>query len=88
MRLTIAYSKIKKRNLVLINNATYRRETLSERPIRQPLSKFKDICLTYDNNNIEIVDKFKYLGVVFYPHLSWTEHVNYNCLLIFLNVLV
>ena len=34
MRLTIAYSKIKKRNLVLINNATYQRETLSE---RQPL---------------------------------------------------
>ena len=38
MRLTIAYSKIKKRNLVLINNDTYQRETLSERPIRQPLS--------------------------------------------------
>ena len=40
MRLTIAYSKIKKRNLVLIKNAAYyQRETLSERPIRQPLSK-------------------------------------------------
>ena len=43
MRLTIAYSKIKKRNLVLIDNATYQRETLSEprseRPIRQPLKK-------------------------------------------------
>ena len=38
MRLTIAYSKIKKRNLVLINNATYQRETLSDRPIRQPLN--------------------------------------------------
>ena len=37
MRLTSAYSKIKKRNLVLINDATYQRETLSERPIRQPL---------------------------------------------------
>ena len=37
MHLTIAYSKIKKQNLVLINNATYQRETLSERPIRQPL---------------------------------------------------
>ena len=37
MRLTIAYSKIKKQNLVLINNATYQRETLSERPIRQPV---------------------------------------------------
>ena len=38
MRLTTAYSKIKKRNLVLINNDTYQRETLSERPIRQPLN--------------------------------------------------
>ena len=38
MRLTIAYSKIKKRNLVLINNDTHQRETVSERPIRPPLS--------------------------------------------------
>ena len=37
MRLTIAYSKIKKRNLVLNNNDTYQRETLLEQPIRQPL---------------------------------------------------
>ena len=41
MRLTIAYTNIKKRNLVLINNVTYQRETLSERPIRQPLSRFQ-----------------------------------------------
>ena len=40
MRLTIAYSEIKKRNLVLIKNATHQRETLSERPIRQPLNIF------------------------------------------------
>ena len=38
MRLTIAYSKIKKQNLVLINNDTHQRETLSERPIRPPLT--------------------------------------------------
>ena len=37
MRLTIAYSKIKKRDLVFINYATHQRETLSERPIRLPL---------------------------------------------------
>ena len=37
MRLTIAYSKIKKQNLVLIDNDTYQRETVSELPIRQPL---------------------------------------------------
>ena len=34
MRLTIAYSKIKKRNLVLINNVTHQRETSTEGPIR------------------------------------------------------
>ena len=39
MRLKIASSKIKKRNLVLINNDTYQKETLSERPIRQPLTR-------------------------------------------------
>ena len=38
MRLTIAYSKIKKQNLVLINYDTHQRETLSERPIQLPLS--------------------------------------------------
>ena len=43
MCLTIAYSKIKKQNLVLINNATYQRETVSERPIRQPLKPKQDI---------------------------------------------
>ena len=43
MRWTIAYSKIKKRNLVLINNDTYQRETLSERPIRQPLSRGQNL---------------------------------------------
>ena len=43
MRLTIAYSKIKKRNLVLIINDTYQRETLADRPIRQPLSASNQI---------------------------------------------
>ena len=57
MRLTIAYSKIKKRNLVLINNATYQRKTLSERPIRQPL-KFHDrgySDVPYGINSIDII---------------------------------
>ena len=49
MRLTIAYSKIKKRNLVLINNDTYQRETLSEQPIRQPLTQFK---MVFANNRL------------------------------------
>ena len=38
MRFTIVYSKIKKQNLVLINNDTYQRETVSERPIRSLMS--------------------------------------------------
>ena len=43
MRLTIAYSKIKKvkSSIVLINSATYQRETISERPIRLPLNAAK-----------------------------------------------
>jgi hypothetical protein len=41
------------------------------------LSKFKNISLTYGNNNIEIVNKFKYLGVILDSNLSWCEHVNY-----------
>ena len=47
MRLTIAYSKIKKRNLVLINNDTYQRETLSEQPIRLPLKDYSVILTTF-----------------------------------------
>ena len=38
MRLTIAYFRIKKRNLLLINNDTHQRETVSGRPIRPPLN--------------------------------------------------
>ena len=50
MRLTIAYSKIKKRDLVLINNDTHQRETLSERPIRPPLVSIStSLNLSYTN---------------------------------------
>ena len=59
MRLTIAYSKIKKRNLVLINNDTYQREALSERPIRQPLMFVSFIGITL--YNIMLYQVFKYL---------------------------
>ena len=54
MRLPIAYSKIKKRNLVLINNATYQRETLSERPIRQPLKSSWDSPLVFSDVEINV----------------------------------
>ena len=59
MRLTIAYSKIKKRNLVLINNDTHQRETVSERPIRPPL-KWTTIP---QNHNFEKIS-FKVLTVL------------------------
>ena len=40
----------------------------------QALSKFKDIRLTYDNNNIEIVDKFKLSGCCIWSGfvMDWT----------------
>ena len=65
MRLTIAYSQIKKRNLVLINNATYQRETLSERSIRQPLSTCRSPTTKY----------------VSYAFLSLTDsmHITFLC---------
>ena len=55
MRLTIAYSKIKKQNLVLINNGTYQRETLSERPIRQPLKNYFQPLIILDFQLIKTI---------------------------------
>ena len=55
MCLTIAYSKIIKRNLVLINNDTYQRETVSERPIRQPLNIKKQVLT---DNVLQILKLF------------------------------
>ena len=43
----------------------------------QSLCKFKDISLIYEGVMIERVEKFKYLGVLFDPQLSWDDHVNY-----------
>ena len=67
MRLTITYSRIKKRNLELINNDTYQRETLSEQPIRQPLRivppsqncRFCENCFCHNLKT----DKVKYIKV-------------------------
>ena len=41
------------------------------------LNNFSDIKLKYDNATIERVDKFKYLGVILDPLLSWCEHTGY-----------
>ena len=64
MRLTIAYSKIKKRNLVWINNDTHQRETLSERPIRPPL-------------RLEIESKTKSLTSVSKTNQSWSRDLQH-----------
>ena len=44
---------------------------------KQSLCKFKDISIIYEGVMIERVKKFKYLGVLFDPQLSWDDHVNY-----------
>ena len=41
------------------------------------LDKFKDVTLKYNNNAIERVDSFKYLGVIFDSHMTWLQHVDH-----------
>lgn len=44
---------------------------------RHTLNKFNNVSLIYGNETIERVDKFKYLGIVLDPLLSWNDHINY-----------
>ena len=72
MHLTTAYSKIKKQNLVLINNATYQRETLSEGPIQQPLSQPCVSTIVERKNKINNKDTLKMIqshDLVIFIHL-------------------
>ena len=41
------------------------------------LSRFCNVSVTYGDQVIERVNKFKYLGVVLDPMLTWCEHVDY-----------
>ena len=41
------------------------------------LDKFKNVSLKYNNNAIERVDSFKYLGVIFDSHMTWLHHVDH-----------
>ena len=43
---------------------------------RHILDKFNDITLQYDDDHIEHVNQFKYLGVVFDSSMSWSEHIS------------
>lgn len=41
------------------------------------LSKFNNVNLVYNNNVIEKVNEFKYLGVKFDSNMSWSSHFDY-----------
>jgi len=43
------------------------------------LHKFENISLKYNDDVVERVDSFKYLGVTFDPKLTWNNHVNNIC---------
>ena len=41
------------------------------------LDHYKNITLTFDDNLIERVDAFKYLGIKFDSNMSWSSHVDH-----------
>ena len=41
---------------------------------RKQLSQFNDIALVANNDQVENVTKFKYLGVIINQHLTWHDH--------------
>ena len=42
----------------------------------QNIKKFQNISLIYDGDDIEKVDHFKYLGIIFDSHMTWSQHVD------------
>ena len=42
---------------------------------RDKLSQFNDIALVANNDQLENVTKFKYLGVIINQHLTWHDHI-------------
>jgi hypothetical protein len=43
---------------------------------RHTIHLFEGITLKYNDETIERVDQFKYLGVIFDPLLSWSDHIH------------
>ena len=41
------------------------------------LNKFSNISLIYDGENIEKVDHFKYLGIIFDSNMTWSHHIDF-----------
>ena len=42
---------------------------------RNKLSQFNDIARVANNDQLENVTKFKYLGVIINQHLTWHDHI-------------
>ena len=42
---------------------------------RNKLSQFNDIAIVANNDQLENVTKFKYLGVIINQHLTWHDHI-------------
>ena len=43
----------------------------------QMINKYKNIKVQYENITLELVTKYKYLGIMLDPTLSFSEHVKY-----------
>ena len=41
------------------------------------LGKFENVSLVYDGENIEKVDNFKYLGLIFDSNMTWSHHIDF-----------
>ena len=42
---------------------------------RNKLRQFNDIALVANNDHLENITKFKYLGVIINQHLTWHDHI-------------
>ena len=50
------------------------------------LGKFENISLVYNGEEIEKVDYFKYLGLIFDSNMTWSHHIDLLLLQVFLNI--
>ena len=58
--------------------ALYRAVTSSD-DYAQLQSDIDSIADWVKGNQLKFVDQYKYLGLIFYPNLSWSEHINSIC---------